>query len=144
MMTPTLADTAAQLRIAMFRLTRRLRCVRAPETVSDAQVSVLATLRHHGRYTLSALADHEHVTAPTMSTIVTGLVELGYVTRATDDEDRRRVQLDITSVGEAIIAETVRRRDARLAEMLEAVELTDEEVQTLHRSAAILRKVAEQ
>ncbi len=140
---PALLDTAAQLRMAVFRLTRRLRGIRAAEAISDAQLSVLGALNMHGRYTVSGLAEHELVTAPTMSTIVAGLVDLGYVTRVQDDEDRRRVQVEITDAGSAIITETVRRRDARLAELLDGLDLGDAELAALREAALVLRKLAD-
>lgn len=145
MSTPSdpLLDTAAELRIAVFRLTRRLRGIRAADAISDAQLSVLGALDLHGRYTLSGLAEHERVTAPTMSIIVNGLVELGYVTRVPDDEDRRRVQVEITESGHAIVAETVRRRDERLADLLGELDLGGEQLAALREAAAVLRRLAD-
>lgn len=141
--TPPLLQTAAEVRMAVFRLTRRLRGIRAAESISDAQLGALAALALHGRYTLSALAEHERVTAPTMSTIVAGLVDLGYVTRIPDEHDRRRVQVEITEAGVAIVDETVRRRDARLADLLDGLELDQNQLDALREAAAVLRRLAE-
>src|SRR5688572_14504140 len=88
--------TATDLRMATFRLARRLRSARATDTISDTQLAVLADLRMNGRRTISTLAERERVTAPSMTSIVNGLEEQGFVARTPDADDRRRVQVDIT------------------------------------------------
>jgi DNA-binding MarR family transcriptional regulator len=139
----SLSLTATDLRMATFRLARRLRRVRATDAISDAQLSVLATLRMHGRRTISALAEHERVTAPSMTSTVNGLEELGYLTRTPDEDDRRRVQVDITETGEAIVVETIHRRDAVLAGMLGELDYTEEELETLRAASALMRRVTD-
>ena len=141
-MDETLAATASELRFALFRLTRRLRCVRAVDALSDAQLAVLGALRAEGRRTLSRLAERERVTAPTMSATINGLAELGLVVRVPDDDDRRRVYVEITEQGEKIVAATIRRRDEVLADMITEVDLDPHELAVLREAAAVLRKVA--
>lgn len=140
-MTDDLSSTASELRYAVFRLTRRLRCVRAVDTMSDAQMAALGALRLHGRYTLSKLAEHERVTAPTMSAMINGLADLGLVVRTPDEDDRRRVHIDITEQGRSVVAETIQRRDAALAAMVADAELDAHELAVLREAAAVLRKV---
>ncbi|OAN41631.1 MarR family winged helix-turn-helix transcriptional regulator [Microbacterium sp. H83] len=135
--------TATDLRMATFRLARRLRCARAVDAMSDAQLAVLATLSMHGRRTLTALAERERVTAPSMTSTVNGLEEQGYVVRTPDAEDRRRVQVDITEAGAEIVAQTIRRRDELLAEMLGELDFTEEELAVLRAASALMRKVVE-
>lgn len=142
-----LHETATQLRLATFRLARRLRSVRAVDsqnaTMSDAQLAVLAALRAHGRHSLTALADRERVTAPTMSALVTGLEEQSYVTRIPDDQDRRRVHVEITPAGEKVVAETVERRTQLIMTEITALDLTTDELATLHKASILMRKLAE-
>ncbi|WP_309103909.1 MarR family transcriptional regulator [Microbacterium sp.] len=135
--------TATDLRMATFRLARRLRSARAADSMSDTQLAVLAGLRMHGRRTISALAESEHITAPSMSSIVNGLEEQGLVVRIPDEDDRRRVQVEITAAGTEIVAETIRRRDHLLAAMLDRVDFTAEELATLREASALMRRVAE-
>ncbi|MCM3780708.1 MarR family winged helix-turn-helix transcriptional regulator [Microbacterium hydrocarbonoxydans] len=135
--------TATDLRLATFRLARRLRHVRAVDAMSDAQLAVLATLRLHGRRTITALADAERVTAPSMTSMINGLAEQGYVVRIPDEEDRRRVQVDITETGSAIVAETIQRRDDLLAGMLAELDLTEAELSTLREASALMRRVVD-
>ena len=135
--------TATDLRMATFRLARRLRCARAADMMSDTQLAVLADLRMNGRRTISTLAERERVTAPSMTSIVNGLEEQGYVARTPDEDDRRRVQVDITPAGVEIVVETIRRRDVLLADMLREVEYTEEELATLREASALMRRVVE-
>ena len=78
--------------MATFRLARRLRCARAADSMSDAQLAVLADLRMNGRRTVSTLAERERVTAPSMTSTINGLEEQGYVVRTPDEDDRRRAK----------------------------------------------------
>ena len=135
--------TATDLRMATFRLARRLRCARAVDAMSDAQLAVLATLRMHGRRTISALAERERVTAPSMTNMINGLEEQGFVLRTPDAEDRRRVQVDITEAGTEIVEQTIRRRDELLAEMLGELDFTEDELATLRAASALMRKVVD-
>lgn len=131
----------SELRMATFRLARRLRAQRAVDTMSDGQFAVLAALKIHGDHTLGQLADRERVTAPSMNRTVSLLEEAGYLTRTPDGDDRRKVTIALTEEGRRVVEETVRRRDAWLEEALAA--LTDEERKTLAAAAVIMRKVAD-
>jgi DNA-binding MarR family transcriptional regulator len=142
-MTEDFAAAASELRYAIFRTPRRLRRVRAVDAMSDAQLAVLGVLKAHGRRTISGLAEHERVTAPTMSATVNGLSELGLVVRVPDDDDRRRVYVELTEQGVTVVADTVRRRDEAMAEMITEIGLSDEELSVLRDAAAVLRKVAD-
>ncbi|MCT1476822.1 MarR family winged helix-turn-helix transcriptional regulator [Microbacterium sp. p3-SID336] len=135
--------TATDLRLATFRLARRLRCVRAADAMSDTQLAVLADLRMNGRRTISTLAERERVTAPSMTSIVNGLEEQGFVVRTQDEDDRRRVQVDITPSGAEIVVETIRRRDVLLADMLREVDYTEQELATLREASELMRRVVE-
>ncbi|MFK4762247.1 MarR family winged helix-turn-helix transcriptional regulator [Microbacterium sp. ZW T5_45] len=135
--------TAAELRLATFRLARRLRRTRAVDAMSDAQLAVLMTLRLHGRRTISALAERERVAAPSMTSLINGLEEQGLVTRTPDDEDRRRVQVDITDAGAGIVERTIERRDELLIGAMTELEFSEDDLATLRAASALMRKVAE-
>lgn len=140
---PPTPDTsfASEVRMAIFRLARRLRSERAVDSMSDGQFAVLAALKVHGPHTLGELAERERVSAPSMNRTVNCLVESGYVTRTPDSGDRRKVIIDLTDTGREVVAETVRRRDSWLEHALEALDPEDREV--LSRAAQIMRTVAE-
>lgn len=134
------AEAARDLRMATFRLSRRLRGERAIDTMSDAQFAVLATLRGHGPHTLGELAERERVTAPSMNRTVNCLEEAGWVTRTPDEVDRRKVNIGITDSGRELVTETVRRRDLWLANVVAS--LTPAERRTLAKAAVIMSEVA--
>ncbi len=134
--------TATDLRQATLRLSRRLRRERAVNTLSFPQLAVLGTLRVHGRLTITALAEHEQVTAPSMTNLVNALEELDYAVRIPDEEDRRRVQVEITPTGTEIVEETTRRRDAVLADALEELGFGKKELATLRTASELMRRIA--
>ena len=135
-----LAAEASEVRIATFRLARRLRAQRAVDTMSDGQFAVLATLKIHGPHTLGELAERERVSAPSMNRTVNCLEESGYLTRTPDDVDRRKVNIALTPAGLGVVEETVRRRDAWLESALSA--LTPEQRAVMLHAAEIMREVA--
>jgi DNA-binding MarR family transcriptional regulator len=135
------AAEAAELRMSVFRLARRLRAERAVDTMSDGQFSVLMALKVNGTRTLGELATRERVTAPSMNRTVNCLEESGYLERRSDDTDRRKVNIVLTDAGRAVVEETVRRRNAWLEEALD--ELDADERATLHAASEILRRVVE-
>ncbi len=85
----------------------------------------LLKLLHQQPRTLSELAACQAVALPTMSRTVSALVERGWVTRTQDPENRRRVQVQITGTGQAILEQLRTRVQAHLSAYL--VTLTAEE-----------------
>jgi DNA-binding MarR family transcriptional regulator len=139
--TEDLAHAASDFRLATFRLARRLRSQRAVDSMSDAQFAVLAALKVHGPHTLGELAERERVSAPSMNRTVNCLEELGYLSRTPDENDRRKVVIDLTDSGREVVVETVRRRDSWLEHAFE--DLTAAQRATLAKAAAIMQEVAE-
>ncbi|MEL5990805.1 MarR family winged helix-turn-helix transcriptional regulator [Microbacterium phosphatis] len=107
----------------------------------DGQFAVLGALRWHGPHTLTALAEREGVTAPSMNRTVNALEEDGYIVRVPDDVDRRKVNISITDTGAAVVDETIRRRDQWLARVI--ADLPAEERATLRDAARIILGVIE-
>jgi DNA-binding MarR family transcriptional regulator len=130
---------ASQLRIATFRLARRLRTQRAVDSMSDGQFAVLAALWVHGSHTLGELAERERVSAPSMNRTVNCLQESGYITRSADESDGRKVQISLTDEGQAVVDETARRRDAWVESALAG--LSPDERETLAQAAEIMQKL---
>jgi DNA-binding MarR family transcriptional regulator len=144
--TPTATSNAdhelsTDLRIAVARLSRRLRAEKADNELSDGQSSVLFFLVREGPHTLGALSEFERVTPPSMNRTVNGLVDAGYVERESDPDDGRKVVLRATEAGRTVVEETRRRRDAWL--FLRLDELSRSEHELLSDAAVLLRKIAD-
>ena len=136
--TPHLDD---DLRIAVMRLARRMRLERGGSDVTDGQLSALFVLAKYGAQSLGSLSEFERVTPPSMSRTVGGLEGDGLVTRTASADDRRKVLIEITPAGLAIVQETKRRRAAWFSTVLAA--LTDEQRDALDAAAPILRELAD-
>jgi DNA-binding MarR family transcriptional regulator len=116
---------ASDFRLAVTRLSRRLRRERAVGALTPSQFSVLTTLDVHGPLTPSALAEHERVQPPSMTRILSHLEESGLVSRSADASDKRQHIVNLTDTGIATVTEERRRKDAWLARRL--TELSDED-----------------
>ena len=135
-------DNAQELRFAIQRLARRIRTMQADQPVTEGQRGVLFTLSNDGPQTLGSLSEHERVTPPSMNRTVNALVASGFVTRATAQDDGRKVVLDLSDAGRAFVQETRRRRDAWFTKQLAA--LPPGERQALEQATPVLKKLAEQ
>ena len=119
------------------------RHVRDPEShrlLSRHQASILDHLDELDPITVNDLARHMGVTAATMSLAIDRLERKGYVVRARDAADRRRVHVRLTSAG-------VRVRDAASVLDPPRVEalvsrLTDDERELAVRGLALLAEAA--
>ncbi|GAB2527012.1 MarR family winged helix-turn-helix transcriptional regulator [Paramicrobacterium agarici] len=138
----TIGEQSTDLRIATFRLARRLRAEKADGELSDAHFSVLAGLHKHGEETLSALAEREGVSAPSMNRTVNSLEEWGYVERISDERDRRKVIVALTDSGHDTVKNTVKKRDRWLHQQLRG--LSSEDRATLFAASELMRRLATQ
>ena len=129
------------LRIAIMRLSRRMRAERAGEDVTDGQLSVLFVLWKDGAQTLGSLAEHERVTPPSMNRTVNALVDAGLVTRDSSPDDGRKVLIQSTEAGLEIAKETKRRRVAWFARQLAT--LTPDQRAIIDAATPILRELAD-
>lgn len=97
------SDIAARLFLAIGRLSRSLRRS-GGAGIGHGSLSALSTLVSTGEQRLGDLAAREGVAAPTMSRIVTALVEAGYVRRDPDPGDRRAWLVRATDDGERVVS----------------------------------------
>jgi DNA-binding MarR family transcriptional regulator len=105
------------------RLARQVEVALAPLDLSPAQYRMLVQIAR-GTDASSSLAQKLAVSAPSVTSVVDGLVQRGAVERAHSVEDRRRIALALTEDGRALL---VAAEDA-LRERLESIaaELEDE------------------
>lgn len=111
------AEIVARMRLAILRLSRRLR-QQVAGGVTSSQVSALATVERLGTPTLGELASSEQVQPPSMTKIVVGLEAAGLVARQEDEHDRRIVRVRLTSDGRRALARSRSLRTAYLVRRL--------------------------
>ncbi|WP_353808388.1 MarR family winged helix-turn-helix transcriptional regulator [Agromyces sp. SYSU T00194] len=138
-MQKTIAEQGSDLRLAVFRLARRLRAQKADDGMSDGQFAVLAGLYLNGAHTLTELADRERVSAPSMNRTVNCLQDSGYVERSADPDDGRKTNIALTDAGTTVVSETVSKRDAWLAARVK--ELPKEDRAVLARAVELMEEI---
>jgi DNA-binding MarR family transcriptional regulator len=74
-----------------------------------------------------------------MNRTVNCLQDAGYISRTADENDGRKVVIDLTDLGRAVVDETARRRDAWVEEAL--AEITPDERATLASAAEIMQRM---
>jgi DNA-binding MarR family transcriptional regulator len=139
----TLTDSAARLRMAIVRTSRRLRqeAAGAAGQLTPTSAAALATVERHGPLTPSELAEIERVKRPTATRTLRVLGEAGLVQRAPDPEDGRSALVSITAEGRDRLRRLRGRKNAYLARRMRG--LSDADVATLAQAAAILERILE-
>ncbi|MFJ9248505.1 MarR family winged helix-turn-helix transcriptional regulator [Streptomyces sp. NPDC101776] len=132
---------ASELRLAVGRLTRRLRQAHAVGDVSLSGVSVLARLARDGSESPTSLAEAERVRPQAMASTLALLEQRGLVRRSPDPADGRRSILEITDEGRAVLAERRSASVHRLGAVLD--EFTAEERAALASALPLLDRLAE-
>jgi DNA-binding MarR family transcriptional regulator len=139
----TTLDTAAlahDLRLAVMRLSRRLRNQRVDTSVTLTHLAALSTLKRHGPMGPGELAAHERVQPPSMTRVVVALEGMGLVTRTPHPTDGRQVIIGLTDVAEELLSAEARAREAWLSGRLQ--ELSGQERAVLREAAAIMDNLA--
>ena len=111
-------DTAARLRLVMFRLARALRH-QGTTALSPSQVSALASVDEFGPLRISAMATLESVGAPVATRIVASLEELDLLKRTDDPDDKRASLVELSDHGRDVLAALWSERTIGLSSRLE-------------------------
>ena len=135
-----LAGLASHLRLSVFRASRTLRR-ESQAGISPTLLAALSTIERHGPMTAGALAAHEQVRKPTVTRILSALVDEGLVERTPDPADRRIAWVQLTPTGRSLMRTVRRRTDRYLAQRLR--KLDAEELATLAHAADILDRITE-
>lgn len=136
------AGLAAELRLGVMRLRRRLANERHPANdLSLGQMAVLGLLLRRGDLTVGELAKLERVRPPSMTRTVKCLEESGSVVRSAHETDGRVVVVSLTDPGRALVLADRSRRDAWLA--IQLTHLTADERAALRRAAPILDRLSQ-
>ena len=137
-------DTAARLRVAIGRLSRRLRSTAAGSAagLTPTKISVLLTVVREGPMRLSALADSESLNPTMLSRVIADLVDAGLLARTSDDGDRRAAWVEPTEDGRHLAQRMRRERTDAVNEALAGLSPTDRGL--LEQALPALEQLAEQ
>jgi len=136
------AGLAAELRLSVMRLRRRLANERHPDNeLSLGAMAVLGCLYRNGELSVGELAAQERVQPPSMTRTINCLEEGGYVARRRHETDGRQVVVVLSDLGRETVLADRARRDAWLA--LKLTDLTAEERAVLRQAAPILEQLAQ-
>jgi DNA-binding MarR family transcriptional regulator len=136
------AGLAAELRLGVMRLRRRLAGERHPDNeLSLNQMGVLGVLARRGELTVGELAAAEKVQPPSMTRTVNCLEDSGDVVKRPHPTDGRQVVVTLSEQGRDRVLADRARRDAWLTQRLR--ELTPEERAVLRQAAPILDRLAQ-
>ncbi len=138
-----LTDSAAGLRLAIVRMSRRLRQEAAAEAtgLTPTSTAALATIERHGPLTPSELAELERVKRPTVTRTLACLDREGLIQRTPDPDDGRSALISVNAAGRERLRRLRSRKNAYLARRMR--ELPAEDVATLERAAGILERMLE-
>jgi len=140
----TTLDTAAlahDLRLAVMRLSRRLRSQRPDTSLTLTQLAALSTLRAKGPLTPGELAALERVQPPSMTRVLANLEVAGLIARTKHLSDGRQMIVKVTDKAISLLDEEIRMREAWLAQRIN--ELGPEEREQLRKASAILHRLLE-
>jgi len=136
-------ELGSRLRLSITRLARRLRqqAQQADAEVTPSQLATLSSVERLGPITLGELATVERVQPPTMTRIISGLEEAGFVARKVDEKDRRIARVETTVAGRKFLDRTRGRKDAYLAARIRTLDPEDRAV--LARATTLLERLLE-
>jgi DNA-binding MarR family transcriptional regulator len=130
---------AAELRISLARLMRRLR---GEGGMGMTQAAVLRRLESEGPQSTGELAKAEKVRPQSMSQTLAELESVHLILRQQDGRDLRRTIINITDAGVAALGRERALREGWLAMAL-AEHLTDDERELLERAVVLLARLSE-
>jgi DNA-binding MarR family transcriptional regulator len=134
----TVAD---ELRPVVLRLSRELRHETERLGVTARQTTLMWLIRRNPGLSLRDLAELERISPPALSGHVDRLERAELVERVRSTDDRRRVGLLLTPVGERLLRRIRARRTTWLAERLEQLEPS--ELDTISAALPALRQLVE-
>jgi DNA-binding MarR family transcriptional regulator len=137
-------ETAVRLRVAIARLSRRLRptAAGAAAGLTPTRISVLLTIVRRRQIRLSELADTEGLNPTMLSRVISDFVADGLVARTSDDGDRRAAWVTPTTAGRRLAERIRRERTAALNRALEGIDVDDRLL--LEQALPALEGLAEQ
>ena len=131
---------AGELRLAVHRLTRRLRQQTPTDDLTLTQLSALTVIWRDGPLTAGDLAAKEQVRPPSITRVLITLEGLGLIERMGNPRDGRQVLVQITALGGNRMSEYIRAKELWLEQELAA--LTQQDRDLLARASILFHQLA--
>jgi DNA-binding MarR family transcriptional regulator len=116
---------AARLRIAVARLSRRLRPTTAAGALTTTEVDVLVAIDRHGPLRLSDLAGFAGLNPTMLSRLIPKLEAAGLMRRLVVEGDRRVCRVEVTSKGRRLLERIRSERNDALSQLLRDLDAHD-------------------
>ena len=135
---------ASDLRTVVTRLVKKLR----KKSITGQQLSLTerstlsSLLACENGMLPSELASAEKITNQSMSQILSGFLDKGFIMRTSSETDKRKVIISITEKGKAIIMQVLSERDEWLNEALRET-CTEEERDLIKKALGPLTKLVD-
>ncbi len=133
--------SAARLRIAVARLSRRLRPTAAAGPLTATEVDVLLAAERRGPIRLSDLASFAGLNPTMLSRLIPKLEVAGLIRRLPDDADRRVCRVEATGQGRDLLERIRTERNGALSRQL--LELDASERTALLAALPVLEQLGE-
>jgi DNA-binding MarR family transcriptional regulator len=133
--------SAARLRIAISRLSRRLRPTTAAGALTTTEVDVLVAAERQGPIRMSDLASFAGLNPTMLSRLIPRLEDAGLIRRLADALDRRVSRVEATAKGNRLLERIRSERNDALSRRLAQLESTDREALAL--ALPVLEALAE-
>jgi len=133
--------SAARLRIAVARLSRRLRPTEAAGSLTATEVDVLVAAERRGPIRLSDLASFAGLNPTMLSRLIPKLEEAGLIRRLGVEGDRRVCRVEATAKGRRLLERIRTERNDALSKRLE--ELGPVEREAVLVALPVLEELAE-
>jgi DNA-binding MarR family transcriptional regulator len=133
--------SAARLRIAVARLSRRLRPTAAAGSLTTTEVDVLVAIDRRGPLRLSDLAGFAGLNPTMLSRLIPRLEVAGLMRRLVAEGDRRVCRVEITTKGRRLLERIRSERNDALSRLLSDLAAHDREA--LARAVPVLEVLAE-
>jgi DNA-binding MarR family transcriptional regulator len=140
---PDNGQLASDLRTVLTRLIKKLRSKSATSgKLSLTERSTISLLDQHRELLPSELAAMEKITSQSMSQILNHLHELGYITRKTSADDKRKVFISLSKAGRDMLHAIRHERDEWLQATLSRI-CTHKEQELLRQAIGPLTRLVD-
>ncbi|TCD10484.1 MarR family transcriptional regulator [Pedobacter frigidisoli] len=135
-------EIAAKLRSTVTRLTRQLRKQNVSSEFSNAELLTMSLLEQHGKMLSTELAELEKVSKQAVSQIINRLYEAKCVERFQSEEDKRKIYIGLSKLGEKHIIASRKIKEEWLVQTMEKI-FSSEEINLIRAFLPLLSRLVE-